>query len=300
MFEHSELNDDEAMAAYIAARTNDESSSASAAPCPATEHERITAQKREVNQQEKQLRIERRHVREQRNVEDTAYESVKAQHTAEQLEYHHLSRRERTTNKAAKRADDERWRAHKPQRREQKQQRRNENTVWRAQRQKIRERKKDLKAGVVWCAMLVIGDNCTRHVYGLPLFLTGAHVTALEVVTALRLSLPAELQYVITDRGVHFISKAMEKLKQEKGCVRVPIAPHRPQSNGIAERFVRTLKEWLVSKTWLTAEELRTWLAQFLQEYHDRPHQGRELQGLSPNEYARRKNDEKCVQHHLN
>ncbi len=152
----------------------------------------------------------------------------------------------------------------------------------------------------MWFAILVIVDHCTRHVYGLPLFLTGAHVTAIEVVTALRLSLPPELQYLITDRGVHFISKAMEKLKQEKGFVRVPIAPHRPQSNGIAERFVRTLKEWLVTKTWLTADELRAWLTQFLQEYNDRPHQGRELQGLSPNEYARRKHDEKCVQHHLN
>ncbi len=300
VFEHPELSYEEAMEAYIAARTNDGSPSPSKAPSQATEHERIKAQKREVNRQEEQLRIERRQVREQRKVEDNAYDTVKAQYKAEQAEYQRFSRQERKSKKAAKRAADERWRAHKQQRRERKQQRQKENTTWRAQRQKIREHKEELKTAVVWFAILVIVDNCTRQVYGLPLFLTGAHVTAVEVVTALRLSLPATLQYLITDRGVHFISKAMEKLKQEKGFVRVPIAPHRPQSNGIAERFVRTLKEWLLTKTWLTANELRTWLTQFLQEYNDRPHQGRELQGLSPNEYARRKQDEKCVQHHLN
>ena len=92
---------------------------------------------------------------------------------------------------------------------------------------------------------------------------------------------------------MHFISKAMEKLKDEQGFVRVPLAPHRPQSNGIAERFVRTLKEWLSTKEWLMFEELRAWLEQFFEEYNERPHQGKELKGLSPNEYARRKREEK-------
>lgn len=144
---------------------------------------------------------------------------------------------------------------------------------------------------MVWFAILVIVDHCTRQVYGLPLFLTGPHVTAAEVVSALRLTLPPELQYLITDRGVHFVSKAMKTLARDKGFQRVPLAPHRPQSNGIAERFVRTLKEWLTTHTWLTPDELRTLLRQFLTEYNDRPHQGRELKGLSPNEYARRKHE---------
>jgi transposase InsO family protein len=144
---------------------------------------------------------------------------------------------------------------------------------------------------VVWFAILVIVDHCTRQVYGLPLFLTGPHVTAAEVVSALRLTLPPELQYLITDRGVHFVSKAMKTLARDKGFQRVPLAPHRPQSHGIAERFVRTLKEWLTTHTWLTPDELRTLLRQFLTEYNDRPHQGRELKGLSPNEYARRKHE---------
>ncbi len=59
------------------------SPSSSEAPSQTTEYERIKAQQREVNRQEEQLRIERRQVREQRKVEDKAYETVKAQHKSE-------------------------------------------------------------------------------------------------------------------------------------------------------------------------------------------------------------------------
>ena len=123
--------------------------------------------------------------------------------------------------------------------------------------------------------------------------MTGPHVTAAEVVEALRFSLPPHLQDLISDRGNHFVANVMKELEQEQGFVRVPLAPYRPQSNGIAERFVRTLKEWLSTKAWLTAEELQEWLKQFFEKYNDRPHQGRELNGLSPNEYARRKREGK-------
>jgi hypothetical protein len=58
--------------------------------------------------------------------------------------------------------------------------------------------------------------------------------------------------------------------------------------NGIAQRFVRTLKQWLADKTWQSASELEALLQQFRAEYNERPHQGLGIPGLSPNEFADR------------
>jgi len=134
----------------------------------------------------------------------------------------------------------------------------------------------------------MITDNCTRQCLGLPLFIAGSHVTAEMVVAALRVLLPANLQFLISDRGIHFTADVFKQLAKDAEFVHVVIARHRPQSNGIAERFVRTLKEWLADKTWQSDKELLEFLHQFLSEYNDRPHQGLPIPGLSPDEYAKR------------
>jgi transposase InsO family protein len=108
------------------------------------------------------------------------------------------------------------------------------------------------------------------------------------IVAALRALLPPELQFLISDRGVHFTAQVFEQLARDQSFVHVLIARHRPQSNGIAERFVRTLKEWLASKTWNSDQQLLDLLEQFRVEYNDRPHQGLPIPGLSPNEFANR------------
>jgi transposase InsO family protein len=58
--------------------------------------------------------------------------------------------------------------------------------------------------------------------------------------------------------------------------------------NGIAERFVRTLKGWLAARAWSDAEALGALLEQCRAQYNDRPHQGLGIPGLSPNEFAAR------------
>ena len=84
------------------------------------------------------------------------------------------------------------------------------------------------------------------------------------------------------------LAQVFQQLAAEQQFIHVVIARHRPQSNGIAERFVRTLKEWLADKVWTSAQELTALLAQFRSEYNDRPHQGLGIPGLSPHEFAER------------
>ena len=86
----------------------------------------------------------------------------------------------------------------------------------------------------------------------------------------------------------HFTAAVFATLAEDETFVHVVIARHRPQSNGIAERFVRTLKAWLRDKDWQDEQALADLLGDFLREYNDRPHQGLPIPGLSPNEFAAR------------
>jgi transposase InsO family protein len=131
-----------------------------------------------------------------------------------------------------------------------------------------------------WVAILVLTDNCTRRCPGLPLFAVGPRVSAEEVIAALRALLPSELRFLISDRGTHFTARPFAEFAREEDFVHVLIARHRPESNGIAERFVRTLKEWLAEHAWGDAEALGRLLEQFRAAYNDRPHQGLGIPGL--------------------
>jgi transposase InsO family protein len=152
----------------------------------------------------------------------------------------------------------------------------------------LRQRLAALPIVTAWIAILVITDNCTRQCLGLPLFVAGPHVTAELIVEALRTLLPPDLLFLITDRGVHFKAQVFQELMRSEEFIHVLIARHRPQSNGIAERFVRSLKEWLATQSWTNDAELAALLAEFIAHYNDRPHQGLAIPGLSPNEFAQR------------
>jgi transposase InsO family protein len=139
-----------------------------------------------------------------------------------------------------------------------------------------------------WIAILMITDNCTRQCLGLPLFIRRLACYCREVVAALRILLQANLHFLISDRGIHFTADVFQQLAKDAEFVHGVIARHRPQSNGIAERFVCTLKECLADKAWQSDKELLEFLDLFLLEYNDRPHQGLPIPGLSPNEFAKR------------
>jgi transposase InsO family protein len=234
-----------------------------------------------VRQEQAQLRTHRRQVRARRKQEDAAWCALRMQQCAQAVG-------RAPGKRATEAAQTVRWRALRDQRRQQRAEREREDAAWRAQRQALLQRLDGCAVSTAWLAILVLTDNCTRQCLGLPLFVAGARVTAEMVVSALRALLPDELQFLITDRGVHFTAQVFAQLAREADFVHVVIARHRPQSNGIAERFVRTLKEWLADKTWTSDQELTTLLEQFRSQYDDRPHQGIGMPGLSPNEFARR------------
>jgi len=271
VFENPQLSYEEAMLEFVAAsesrgrrlRSGDQPD------------ESTRTVRRKLKLEDAQLRQERHQVRENRKLEDVAWKVMRANRKEEML-------------KGLIEPNAEQWQAILAQRRAITEQRTSEDELWREKRLSLRERLSDLPITTAWIAILVIVDNCSRQCLGLPLFVVGAKVTSEMVVEALRVLLPPELQFLISDRGLHFNSKTFEKLALNQDFIHVLIARHRPQSNGIAERFVRTLKEWLLDKSWVDVKEMSELLESFIDDYNDRPHQGLVVSGLSPNEFARR------------
>ncbi len=190
--------------------------------------------------------------------------------------------------RAVRQAQEAQWRALWAERHATLERRRHGDAIWRQERRRLREQLPPLVSKWAWIAILVVTDNCTRQCLGLPLFVAGPKITAALVITALRALLPAHLQFLISDRGTHFTARDFARFADARGFVHVLVAHHRPQSNGIAERFVRTLKEWLAAHAWADTDDLELLLDAFLHEYNGRPHQGLALPGLSPDEFARR------------
>jgi transposase InsO family protein len=285
VFEDPSLSYAEAMQAFVAA------SAQTSLPEATPEDEVQPSRKAEIRKlrlEEAQLRQGRRAIRERRSQEDAAWQTLRQEHQQTEAHFQSLSKPERRKQRHVRQAEAEHWRAQRDQRRQTVRQRQQEDEFWRQQRQDLRERMIQAPIVTVWIAILVITDNCTRQCLGLPLFVAGSSVTAEMIVSALRTLLPPELQFLISDRGVHFTAQVFQQLARSENFLHVVIARHRPESNGFAERFVRTLKEWLATHSWENDQDLLLLLEQFRPEYNDRPHQGIAIPGLSPNEFAKR------------
>ncbi len=94
--------------------------------------------------------------------------------------------------------------------------------------------------------------------------------------------------FVRAARGTPFTAHAFAAFAQDTGCIHVPIARHRPETHGIAERCVRTLQEWLLQYAWQSDHALADQLRQCCASDNDRPQQGIGIPGRSPNRFARR------------
>ena len=277
VFENDQLSYVEAMMAFVEA-----SHSQAEPPTPTiTPGISVTAQKRALRDEEAQLRAQRRRVRQKRQKEDDTWKMMRQMYREMASASPSATGEDTAWVKAAQRG----LRQHRTRLRAQRQA---EDRLWRQQRHALRSRWMELPTVTAWIAILVITDNCSRHCPGLPLFVAGSHVTADAIVNALKELLPPTLRFLITDRGIHFRAKVFHALAQHHEFIHVMIARHRPQSNGIAERFVRTLKEWLYETSWNDDQQLARLLEQFVAEYNERPHQGLPIPGLSPKEFANR------------
>lgn len=288
VFEDPALSYTEQMRTYVEKRTAKRASQGQ------RKHRRRQKQadRAELNACSDELRLQRRRQRLARRLEDALWKTKRQEHREAEQAWRKLSKHERRPRRAEHKAEQAQWRADKAARRAPVQQRQAEDAQWRQARQDLRARLAQLAASAplvsTWLAVLVVVDNGTRRCLELPFFTAGVHVTADLIVAALRAIWLPELEFAITDNGTQFIAEAFARFVQEMGFVHVRIAPYRARTNGIAERFVRTLKEWLEMHTWYSPEEFAALLIEFIAYYNDRPHQGAELDGLSPNEFARR------------
>ena len=241
------------------------------------------AARRTLRQQQRRRAAQWRHVLQHRQQEDAAWEAA-CQERRTWLRPAQWT----PTFWATYRVAEDQWRQQRAWRQATLAQRQQEDAQWLADQAQGPALPAPHATKPPWIAILVVTDNCTRQCLGLPLFAVGPKVTAEEVIAALRVLLPDELQFLISDRGTHFTAHQFAQFAQEEDFVHVLIARHRPESNGIAERFVRTLKEWLADRAWGDVDTLARLLEQFQAAYNDRPHQGLPLPGLSPNEFAAR------------
>jgi len=288
VFADESLSYPEAMLEFVSRSEAKNSDSSTEIQPTDSDNADFRAQKRVLNREQAALRLQRSQMRACRRQQDQAWQQLKAERREQQLERKRHLQAGHKLPWGSKKAQDELWGQLRQQRRAQMAQRKQEDQLWRQQLQSLRQQAAQLPLVTAWIAILVVTDNCTRQCLGLPLFVAGPHVTAEMVVEALQCLLPPELLFLISDRGTHFTADVFKQLSRDAEFIHVLIARHRPQSNGIAERFVRSLKEWLKDKSWHSEQQLELLLAQFLADYNDRPHQGLPIAGLSPNEFANR------------
>lgn len=227
------------------------------------------------------LRAERYEVRERRKQEDLLWRAAKDQWRTTRENRKTLTKGEFAEAQAA-------WTQVRRERQARVRQRQVENQAWHASLAQLRAQAEAENPPREWIAVLVITDNCTRQCLGLPVFTSGAHLGSQEMITGLKEYLPPDVAFLISDQGTHFRAQVFAQFAREAEFVHVPIYRHRPTSNGIAERLVRTLKDCLRPATWDSYEAVLSLLATFQVEYNNRPHQGLPTPGLSPNEFANR------------
>ena len=143
---------------------------------------------------------------------------------------------------------------------------------------------RDRYRGIGWNVAHVAVDDATRLAYAEELAdERGATAAAfLERALAFFASHGVEVQRLLTDNGSPYLSKAFRDAVIEQGLPHLRTRPYRPQTNGKAEAFVKTLQNgWAYRRPYDSSAERIAALPGFLAYYNGyRPHGG--LDGDTP------------------
>ncbi len=87
-------------------------------------------------------------------------------------------------------------------------------------------------------------------------------------------ALGVKIEHILTDNGANYISKLFKARAEELGIHLHRTRPYRPQTNGKAEAFIKTLKrEWAYSRLYTSNDERLAVLPMFIDYYnYRRPH----------------------------
>jgi putative transposase len=135
--------------------------------------------------------------------------------------------------------------------------------------------------------VLTLVDDFTRECLGL---VVDTSLTALRVVRELGQIIESRgcLRMIVSDNGTEFTSNAILAWQEEFGIEWHYIAPGKPMQNGFVESFNGRLRDELLNETIFRGlAHAREVLADWREDYNaERPHTS--LDGLTPNEFARR------------
>ena len=130
--------------------------------------------------------------------------------------------------------------------------------------------------GIGWECVHVAIDDCTRLAYGEVLPLEDGQTTAAFLSRALAwfASRGIRVRAVLTDNGSGYVSRVFRALILKRGLRHVRTRPYRPQTNGKAERLIRTLlHEWAYAQAYRNSTFRTAALPGYLRYYnHERRH----------------------------
>lgn len=127
--------------------------------------------------------------------------------------------------------------------------------------------------------LYVFIDDCSRTLFADILPDQTSYSAAIALDEALTM-LPFPVECLYSDNGKEF-KGAFKALCRERHIPQQYTKPYRPQTNGKAERVIKTVKELLRRHRFSSREERRRILYAIVRHYnHLRPHQG--LNGISP------------------